>query len=64
MNSTSLEVTSKPCFCAEKCALTEKLSVKAGVSRIELCIDGNESVMVGQFRQASHPLSAVIIRWG
>lgn len=56
MNSTSsTEITSKPWFPALRNVLSwlEKRLVKAGVSKIELRIDGNDSVMVGQFRSGT-----------
>ncbi|USE37192.1 cyclopropane-fatty-acyl-phospholipid synthase family protein [Endozoicomonas sp. SCSIO W0465] len=56
MNSTSsTEITAKPLFPALRKVLSwlEKRLIKAGVSRIELRIDGNEGVMVGQFKSGT-----------
>ncbi len=56
MNSTSsTEITSKPQFPALRKVLSwlEKRLIKAEVSRIELRIDGNERVMVGQFKSGT-----------
>ena len=56
MNSTSsTEISTKPLFPALRKVLSwlEKRLVKTGVSRIELRIDGNESVMVGQFKSGT-----------
>lgn len=56
MNSTSsTEITTKPLLPALGKVLSwlEKQLVNAGVSRIELRTEGNESVMVGQFKSGT-----------